>query len=66
LPNGKIRFAAIYGNAAVMGIDAEALKKTSLWEFLAQWSGYVSANTPEDEKGLSSKEKDELWDWLNK
>lgn len=47
-----------------MGIDAEALKKASLWEFLSQWSGYVSANSPEDEKSLSLKEKDELADWL--
>lgn len=47
-----------------MGIGSEALKKASLWEFLAQWNGYVAANSPEDEKGLSSKEKDELADWL--
>lgn len=36
----------------------------SMWQYMAALDGYVAANTPESEKGLSAKEKDELWDWL--
>lgn len=37
----------------------------SMWQFMAAVDGYAKAHTPDDEKGLSTKEKDELWDWLN-
>lgn len=37
----------------------------SMWQFMAAVDGYSKANKPDDEKGLSAKEKDDLWDWLN-
>lgn len=35
-----------------------------MWQFMAAIDGYVKANTPEGELGLSAVEKDELWEWL--
>ncbi|MHC3940226.1 hypothetical protein ACI0FR_01536 [Paenochrobactrum sp. BZR 201-1] len=37
----------------------------SMWQFMASVDGYVKANTPEDKQGLSGKEKDELFEWLD-
>ena len=36
-----------------------------MWQYMAAIDGYVKANSTEDDKALSSKEKDDLWDWLN-
>lgn len=36
----------------------------SLWEFQCVVDGYVTANSSEDDKSLTSKEQDELADWL--
>lgn len=36
----------------------------SMWQFMAAIDGYVKANTPEDNQGLSTAEKEELWEWL--
>lgn len=35
-----------------------------MWQFMAAVDGYVKANTPENERGLSEKEKDELWEFV--
>ncbi len=37
----------------------------SMWQFMAAVDGYAKAHAPDDEKSLSTKEKDELWGWLN-
>ncbi len=36
----------------------------SMWQFMAAVDGYVTANSTDD-GGLSQKEKDELWEWVN-
>lgn len=37
----------------------------SMWQFMAAVDGYVKANSSEDQKGLSAKEKDDLWAWVS-
>ncbi|MBB5091752.1 hypothetical protein HNQ68_002293 [Pseudochrobactrum saccharolyticum] len=36
----------------------------SMWQFMASLDGYIAANTPENDKGLTEKEKNELFEWL--
>jgi hypothetical protein len=36
----------------------------SVWQFTAAWEGFVAANSPED-NGLSEKEADDLWSWID-
>lgn len=47
-----------------MGYTPQQVNDMSLWQFMAAVDGYIAANTPENERGLSDKEKDELWNWL--
>ncbi len=36
----------------------------SVWQYMAAVDGYLDAHCPEDERGLSSKEQDELAEWM--
>ncbi|WGG61947.1 hypothetical protein [Brucella intermedia] len=36
----------------------------SMWQYLAAVEGYIKSNTPDDGKGLSAAEVDELFDWI--
>lgn len=36
----------------------------SMWQYLAALEGYQKANDPDADKALTSKEVDELWDWI--
>lgn len=63
MPNGKIRFGAIYGAAAVVGYTPQQVNEMSMWQFMAAVDGYIKANTPDDGK-MTEPEVDELWDWL--
>lgn len=36
----------------------------TLWEFGCVVDGYIAANSSDDDKALSTKERDELADWL--
>lgn len=65
LPNGKIRFATVYGNGAAMGFSPQEVRAMSLWQFFAACSGYQRANDPEAGKRLSESEADALWDWID-
>lgn len=47
-----------------MGWGVAEARTVSLWQFLAAWEGFIQANSPEEEKKLSPKEVDELWDWI--
>lgn len=49
-----------------MGFTAQQVDEMSLWEFGAAVDGWNRANGADEGSGgaLSSKEKDELWDWL--
>jgi len=47
-----------------MGFTPQQVGKMSVWQFIAAVDGYVAANTPEDDKSLTQKEKDELAEWL--
>lgn len=35
----------------------------SIWQYMAALDGFIAANSPED-KGLTSKEADDLWSWI--
>ncbi|MGR9420665.1 hypothetical protein [Rhizobium leguminosarum] len=63
MPNGKIRFGAIYGTGAVLGFTPQDVKSMSMWEFMAALEGYVKANSADDGK-LSSAEVDDVWTWM--
>lgn len=54
-----MRFAAIYGNGAMMGFTPQQVRAMSVWQFMAAVDGYVKANSSED-AGLTSTEKDEI------
>lgn len=36
----------------------------SVWQYMAALAGYITANSSEDDKGLTAKEEDELAEWL--
>jgi len=36
----------------------------SVWQYVAAIEGYIAANSPDDDKGLTRKEEDELAEWL--
>lgn len=65
LPDGKLRFAKIYGAGAVMGYSPQQVDEMSMWQFFAAIDGYVKANGGGGKEGaLSDTEKDEIWDWM--
>lgn len=47
-----------------MGFSSSDARVMSLWQFLAAWEGYVQANSTDEDKKLSVKEADELWNWI--
>lgn len=47
-----------------MGFTPQQVGEMSVWQYMAALDGYVAANTPEGERGLSKAEEDELADWL--
>lgn len=63
MPNGKLRFAAIYGTGAAIGWPVSEVKQSSMWEFMAAVDGYVKANSPDDGK-LSAGDVDDVWQWM--
>lgn len=63
MPNGKIRFAAIYGTGAVIGWTVDDVKRASMWEFMAALDGYVKHHSEDDGK-LSAGEVDDVWAWM--
>jgi hypothetical protein len=63
LPNGKWRFASIYGVGAAMGFTPQQVNAMSMWQFAAAFDGYVKANGGGEEK-MSNAEADDLWKWL--
>lgn len=65
LPNGKLRFAKIYGAGAAMGFTPQQVDAMTVWQFFAAIDGYVKANGGGGKEGaLSDTEKDEIWDWM--
>lgn len=66
LPNGKLRFATIYGAGAAMGFSPEQINKMSVWHFNALVDGWIKANDTSGGSGphLSETEKDEIWEWM--
>lgn len=47
-----------------MGFTPQQVDQMSMWQYLAAVEGYVKANSAEDSKGLSSREADDLWEWM--
>ncbi|MBB3523080.1 hypothetical protein [Rhizobium sp. BK456] len=63
MPNGKIRFGAIYGTGAVLGFTPNDIKALSMWEFMAALEWYVKANSSDDGK-MTSAEVEDVWKWM--
>lgn len=64
MPNGKIRFAAIYGTGAVMGWTVDDVKRASMWEFMAALDGYIAHHSSEEDGKLSAGDVDDVWAWM--
>lgn len=47
-----------------MGFSPQQVGAMSVWQYMAALDGYIAANSVDDDKGLSSKEEDELAEWL--
>ena len=47
-----------------MGFSPREVKDMSVFEYFSALDGWIAANVPEDEKSLSSKEKDDLAEWM--
>ncbi|SOC93552.1 hypothetical protein SAMN05216358_3731 [Rhizobium sp. AN5] len=47
----------------MIGFTPQQVNEMSVWQFMAAVDGYVEANTPDD-GSLTTKEIDELWDWV--
>lgn len=46
-----------------MGFTPQQINDMSIWQFMAAVDGYVEAKMPDD-GGLTAKEVDELWEWV--
>lgn len=47
-----------------MGFSPQQVRAMSMFQYFAALDGFVKANSPDDDRALSDKEKDELWEWL--
>lgn len=47
-----------------MGFTPREVGQMSVWQYMAALEGYIAANTPEDDKGLTKAEEDDLAEWL--
>lgn len=47
-----------------MGFSPQQVRAMSMFQYFAALDGVIKANSLDDDKTLSEKEKDELWDWL--
>ena len=48
-----------------MGFSPQQVNAMSVWQYMAALDGFIAANSPE-EKGLTAKEADDLWDWIER
>ena len=62
LPDGKFRFATIYGAGAAMGFTPQQVGEMSVWQFMAALDGFAKANSSDDGKTLSAAEEESLWE----
>lgn len=44
-----------------MGFSPRDVNQMSMWQFMAAAEGYAKANSPDDDKSLSTSEQDALW-----
>jgi hypothetical protein len=56
LPNGKTRFAEIYGAAAIMGFGPAEADTWEPYQFAAAWRAWRAAKTPPTPKAPSDEE----------
>lgn len=47
-----------------MGYTPQEVRAMSVWQYMAALEGYNAANTPEEDKGLTKAEEDDLAEWL--
>lgn len=48
-----------------MGFSPAEVGEMSLFQYFAALDGFIAANSPDDNKSLSEKEKDDLWAWID-
>ena len=60
LPNGKIRFGAIYGVCHKLNMTPQQIDAMSMWQYFA-----MVAAASDDASKLSEAEANELWEYLN-
>lgn len=65
LPNGKLRFASMYGIGAVMGFTPQEIDAMSVWQFMATVDGFQRAHDVNGDKKLSETQANELFDWVS-
>lgn len=64
MPNGKIRYAEVYGAGAAIGFTPQQVDQMSTWQLQAAVAGYVAAHNPAAKSKMSKAERDELFDWI--
>jgi hypothetical protein len=47
-----------------MGFHPQAVRAMSMFQYFAAVDGFMKANSPDDQKSLSDKEKDDLFAWI--
>ncbi len=60
LPNGKIRFGALYGAGARLQLTPQQINAMSMWQFFAMLDGLADSGD-----GLTAQEADELWEFIH-
>lgn len=47
-----------------MGWSPDRVAAAPLWKFLAAFDGWKAANCADDDKSLSDRDADDLWEWV--
>ena len=48
-----------------MGFSPSEVDAMSMFQYFSALDGFMAAHSPDDDKSLSGKEKDELWAWID-
>jgi hypothetical protein len=46
-----------------MGYSPQQVRQMSMFQYFSALDGYIAANS--DEEGLTEREKDDLWQWID-
>lgn len=50
----------------MIGYTPRQVNEMSVWQYMAAVDGYAAAHDPDDAKGLSKDEIDDLWEFINR